>query len=108
VVVDPTATPTETPTEVPTPEPTPAGPFAAISGPSASNLGESQTFVSVSAPGALSFDWSGCSSSLQPSTCARFFDAPGCYQVTLVVFYPNDPRAYTAIHNVAVGDAVCP
>jgi hypothetical protein len=107
VVADPTETPTETPTEEPTPEPTPAGPFAAISGPSAGGVGETLSFRSDSASGALSFDWNGCSSGLQPSTCARFFDAPGCYQVTLVVFYPNDPRAYTAIHNVAVGDAVC-
>jgi hypothetical protein len=100
-------TPTETPTDEPTASATPAGPFAAISGPSSSAVGLSQTFISDSAPGALRLTWNGCSSGLNPNVCSQFFDVAACFPITLVAYYPNQPQPFVAIHNVAVGDAVC-
>lgn len=104
---DPTATATEEPTEEPTATETPSAPFAAIVGPGTAAVGDTGLFQSASSPGFLRQRWDGCAPGLNEASCSLFFDTSGCFQVTLTVFYPNEPQPFVDVHQVAVGDATC-
>lgn len=104
----PTATPTPSPTATATA--TPQGPYAAISGPAALAAGATGTYLDISQPAHVRSDWTylGKVTPHQPGVTITFPSAPGCYPVTLTVYFASPPATKTATLNVAVGGATCP
>jgi hypothetical protein len=112
IVVD-TPVPEDTPTSAPpppdTPTPTPSGPYAAMTGPSTGSVGDTASFISVSAPGSLKVEWSGCNPGINPNACSLPLTQPGCVLITLVAYYAPPDGAKVANQYIAVGDGTtCP
>ncbi len=106
----PTASPTPPP---PTPTSTrPAGPTAAISGPARAQPGVPVTFVDVSTPPEQSLTNRWSSTNGQQASASPFFSvtfaSPGCYVVSLTVYFPQPPTPMNTTQKVAVGNATCP
>ncbi len=104
----PTATPTPSP--VPSATSTPSGPYASIAGPSTVAAGAAATYIDTSQPAHVRSDWTflGQVKPHQPGVTISFPSAPGCYPVTLTVYFADPPATKTATMNVAVGGAACP
>ncbi len=112
-VQQPTSTPaaTATPTEEPTPEPTatPAGPYAAISGPTTAEGGETAVFYDASAPHTevLTRTWSTPSGTVpHVAGVSVTFPSPGCYTVSLTALF-RDGTSQAAALAVSVGGVAC-
>jgi hypothetical protein len=107
----PTPAPTATPTEEPTPEPTatPTGPYAAISGPTAAEVGEPAVFYDASAPHdeVLKQTWTTPTGTVSwVAGVSVSFPSPGCYTVALTALF-KDGTSQTASHAVSVGGVSC-
>ncbi len=107
----PTAIPTPTPAETPSPTATPAGPYAAIEGPATVSPGGTATFVDRSLPAHLKTEWTylGQTKSGFPAVVVTFPSIPGCYPVTLTVYFaPPAAPMKTVTKTVAVDVPSCP
>jgi hypothetical protein len=105
----PEPTPTPSPAPSPTARATPTGPAAAISGPSTAAIGQTVTLVDTSYPRAsvITVKWGGAASAANASVAQASFSAPGCYTVTLTVYFTGLSTPKTASHVINVGGATC-
>lgn len=106
-----TPTPTATPAREPTPAPTatPAGPYAAISGPTTAEVGETAVFYDASAPHTevLTRTWSTPSGTVPHEAGVSVkFTSPGCHTVSLTALF-KDGTSRTAALAVSVGGVAC-
>lgn len=112
-VQQPTSTPTATatPSPVPTPEPTatPSGPYAAISGPTTVEVGETAIFYDASGPLAavVTRTWSTPAGTVPhvPGVPVTF-QSPGCYTVSVTTLF-SDGTTQSAALAVSVGGVAC-
>ena len=104
---EPTSTPAPTATATPAATATPSGPFAAISGPSIANVGETVVLYDASSPEPMTYQWTTPTGPQNAEAGVSFTPTvPGCYNVSLTVFFPNGQKLTTA-KGISVGGVAC-